>query len=265
MGLDHSLAAVRITFTGIFAFCINEKGQCEIGVLKHPEHEATLSIARFGESNAPENIPPPAAWQSGLQIETENPGVRQYIGADFDRRWNTGDPEDFRWILDLEGPDLHDQHLERRTDGSGIVSLSPILRIDGGTIYTFLKTVNSYGRVSVQNKGPQHFLGKVARVIGIDIPCALNGKVVLRDRKNNQAPLLNTVSDMRYEITVNNTHTRPNLAPMGSGSDFLLFYELFAPPGEEFDLVVADGPNRAFSPPPLLCDGVFFGRSSSLA
>ena len=263
MGLDHSEAMVRITFTGIFAFCINEKGQCEIGVLKHHEHEATLSIARFGESNDPENIAPPAAWKSGLQIKTEDPGAHQYIGTDFDRPSNAGDPEDFRWILDLEGPDLHDHHLLRRPNQSGMVSLSPILRIDGGTIYTYLKSVSTYSRVSVQNtSNPERFLGKVARVIGIDIPCALKGQILLTDGENNQVSLANTMSDMRYEITVSNT--RPNMTAMGSHSDFLLFYELFDPAIEEFDLVMAAGPNQLFSPPPLLCDGVFLGRTSSL-
>lgn len=263
MGLDHSEAVVRITFTGIFAFCINQKGQCEIGVLKHHEHQASLSIQRFGESNIPANISPPAAWQSGLQIQTEKPGVHQYVDADFDRRWNKGDPEDFRWILDLEGPELQDQHLELRRDGSGMATLSPIMRIDGGTIYTCLKSVSTYGRVKVQNQpNQQQFLGKVARVIGIDIPCALKGNIVLTDGANNQVSLPNTTSDMRYEITV--TNIRPDAAPMGGSSDFLLFYELFVPTSEQFDLVVADGPNRSFSPPPLLCDGIFLGRTTSL-
>lgn len=234
--MDHSKATVRISLLGLTAFCFNGKNQCEMGLLIHREHRPSLSIQEIGPDNSPINVRHSIDLDHDLRIEATNAGVAKYLQPGFDRSQDAGDPEDFRWVMDLEGEEFHNQLLTQ------IGSLGPKLHINDGTVYTRLKSGVAYARKRADtNAEDPSYLGKVANVVGVDIVCDDDGGVlVTNERTNNQLWLRKIVDGRhrRYQITISNTRPEVAFHPGHmNGSDFLLYYQIFRDSaGEQFDL-----------------------------
>lgn len=132
--LKHSDATVKIFFYGLLAMCFDEQGNAEVGVLRNPDHEATMVIDKItpkGTTTSSYALKPGNdLWIGPESASRTGASIYQNEGIKFDRQADTGDPEDFRWVVDMEGKEFHDRMLSLAPNRK---MLAPLLHISGGT------------------------------------------------------------------------------------------------------------------------------------
>jgi hypothetical protein len=261
MPLDHAKANVTISVAGI-ALCRTQRhDHFEINFLRCDRHNLVLDIQEI-ELDPVTRSPVRASLKphslrldkdiaidvvypdkdGSLQIQR---GVSTYLGREFDRLNDTGDPEDFRWIVDLEGPEFHNRKLRIKN----LAELVPAVFVSSGIVYTKQKTDETFARISVNGKPAPIALGKFAHGINVDITCPKGGEVRLSNRSDNalsesragHAVSLPQSDDIKYLITIEN---HCDVAGESESTDFRLFYDVVEDPEEKkFDLrrIVATG------------------------
>ena len=147
MGLDHSNAFVRIGLDGLIAFCFTKRsgGQCEMGLVQADDHVGNIIITRINPNGTKtEVLNCELERGDDVKIEAENPvesGVstfpRSFRGTEFDSVNDVGDPEDLRWMINLQGSLFHGKKLKFK-GGSGKSLLRPRITIPHG-IFTRVK------------------------------------------------------------------------------------------------------------------------------
>ena len=255
MPLDHSKATVTVSVAGLALSCINplKQSRCEVGLLRCDRHRPVLDIQRIelrhedGEPKCSSLIYHSLNLNEDILINVEHPdkgrisdckkGTSTYIRRGFDRLSDMGDPEDFRWIADLEGPEFHNRKLIINHS-----KLKPTIFISDGVLYTRQKTAETLARVSTNGKLSPFPLGKFAYGMNVDISCPKGGEVVLSNHSDGRTSetgdhcsvRLPQDDFVRYLITIEN-HCR--VADEMEGTDFRLFYEAIKDPtGKKFDL-----------------------------
>jgi hypothetical protein len=288
MCLDHSEATGRITFAGLFVFCFNETEQCEVGILRHETHHPQLIILEIGPDNIPRAREHNFNLNNDLTIEAIHPlkgGAKPYLQPGFNRPKNDGDPEDFKWLTDLEGEEFHDCRLDIKLQRAGErpEALRSLLYINHGDFYSYLKSTELYVRVPYQKPSPEVFLGKTSHIVGVDISCSDEGRsgVLLKDKTTGDELFLSKFRDeddeiLRYEIIFNNLCLTPTSV---SESDFVLYYQLLsAPDNVMFDLRKAVkqserypsgksivGTGLILDGRPIVCDPIYLSKTQSLS
>src|SRR5215469_3627087 len=111
----HAGADVTIFFEGLLALCLDGNHQMEVGALRNPHHELTIEI-RTIQGDHSTTVRYPTDPDQDVWIETSKKSgsrVALYENQDiaFSRADNKGDPEDFRWVTDLEGTEFHNTKL----------------------------------------------------------------------------------------------------------------------------------------------------------
>jgi hypothetical protein len=287
MCLDHSEATARIIFAGLFIFCFNEKGQCEVGIFAHENHQPQLIVKEIGPDNIPRDIDHTFDLCSDLTIEAVHPrtgGVKPYYQPEFNRPDNAGDPEDFKWLTDLEGEEFHSRRLDIKSlPGEKPEALKSILYINNGDFYSYLKSTEMYARVPYRMPSPEIFLGKTAHMVGVDIGCsdAEESGILLSDKEAGCELFLSKFRGadkeiLRYEIIFNNICLSPATLPY---SDFVLYYRLLSDPdGVMFDLRKAvkqtdryprgmfiSGTDIMVDGRPIVCDSIYLSKTPTLS
>lgn len=232
MGLDHSNAFVRVTFDGIIIFCLNKRAEphrCEMGMVYRQDHERLLKITKINPNGSEEPYPVYRLNNnSHVVIETINPTSpgattfeRNLPSDPFDRIADTGDPEDFRWIIDLQGPLMHGNAASMRHD----YTCQPKISIPHGIFYTHSKTAHQFFRRPLEgsvNTGTLP-LGKLADRVGADIVChPLEGKVIVKINGVDPVTLESDGLKTRYRIDVTNLCRDSG----GTASDFPIYYDV---------------------------------------
>lgn len=245
MGLDHSKAFVRLTFDGIITLCINKRAEpdrCELGMVATRDHQRRLTITRIRPNGVEEQAYPPFELnnENRVVIETENsitPGVTTFEPGTFNRLADEGDPEDFRWIMDLQGPEFHEDNLSLRRESDRLCR--PKIIIHHGVFYTHSKTPHRYFRYPREgnpiNTGSID-IGKIADKVGADIVAdPVLGKVIVQITGKTPNPI-ELVSDglkTRYRIDIGNL-CRTGCVQV---SDFPEYYSVASDrDGVEFDI-----------------------------
>lgn len=171
-------------------------------------------------------------------------------GSDFER--------DFRWIIDLEGSDLHNRDLSLDINTRQFLF---VLYVPCGQFYTRLRSPNLKRR----RLGPPQseiFFGPTAAVVGCNIPIDDTGTVKLMAGGSSGATVFTFVPDEGtvYEIS-NGPPDVPVEVPLSvdAPGHFHMYYDkLFRRPyRDQFDLLMDD---RAPAPDPTLCGVVYLGR-----
>jgi hypothetical protein len=243
---QHSEAFVTVTFDGLIVLCLNDKRQAEVGVLKNEHHKLSMEI-REVSPNGVSTTEYPINGVQDLWIGSTNPatrGVTAYTNprAPFNRKKGLGDREDFRWILDMEGSELHNKKLSIASPEN----LTPTLHFTHGVFYTSKLFEENVSRVEHKSNKQPTTLGKVAEKISVDIYLDDNASGVVLSPEGNAAPLLmlNRKPGTRYEITVKNMpHTSTQNASMqiSERSHFSFYYEAINDrSGKKFDLKVIE-------------------------
>jgi hypothetical protein len=227
--------AVTIRFTGLLVFCFDKRSKiCQIGALSKDDHELRFRLVKRGpdpESESERTLTIPhdlIRWSSDLWLDVEGePSSKQQTAEPFiagGLNEPPSDPQDFRWVIDLEGEHFYNRPLKVRR---GV--LRPILFVAKGLFYAATLTSDFYQTIPVAADGAARTttagrsLGQMAEYVGANIYLTHpNQALVLREGRNGSEVLrLNGEEGATYEITVENGDTPQ--AP--AGSDFHYYYD----------------------------------------
>jgi hypothetical protein len=143
------------------------------------------------------------------------PGIQTFQPSEFERVSDTGDVQDFRWIVDLE-KDILRQPVLPHLDP---VALKTNFYFNKGVFYTAKKSI---GRaVRVQNR-KRELLGFVADQMGIAIELAPKSTAVFRNGSKTIFTIDGCSTD-RYEIIIDR-ECQPLRGSSTCRSDFKLLY-----------------------------------------
>ena len=255
MPLDHSKALVRIYFEGISLLSVNDSRECEVGIVKCSDHELNITIRKHTPHGST-NIDHKLDLERDIKIEVINPVeryVQKYTPARFRRLTDTGDREDFRWVSDLEGSELHKHKLNPNKDRGRRKpdKLKLRLFITDGMLYTERKSEKLFARVRWDRKRVPTYFGRVAERVGVDIVCkdGADSAVVLKNLGSSPGGVkLPKESNTWYEIVVK-TSCEYSIGQEAEGSDFRRYYDLISDPdGKKYDLQLIErlGCTRSF-------------------
>jgi hypothetical protein len=292
--------SVQIIFRGLQCFAFNGSSRCDVGthntthgssVQPHKLHMRKWEKTRTNGTFECPGLPikedylatPPIR---SIRIHVEQPdvlnGVFTYENGSFDRTNSKHDSRDFRWTLDLEGPDFFDVLIPNKR----LTTLQPIVEIDNGLFFTVDRTESKFIRRHPEDDDLE--LNHIAGIIAANIylkPPTTGSKVqvfvneVLKDEIVRR-------DDLLYQLDVLNDC--PSVQSCGYSArdfphdemkrnDFYLYYDNFPIPpgkrklglicavikkGKDDALVCPEGLSDVSDPSP--CVGIVFGRTSGL-
>lgn len=255
---------VTIVFRGLMAFAQPQppNGRMEIGVLRAPHHFPRILTMRrgvlagiFDLRRRPE-LDRVRAWS--INVTNPAPGgviVRTDGVTPFNRLGNH--PEfDFRWIIDLEGPDLHNRELTNELDTN---RLRFVISVDHGTFATRLQSPRFLRRQIAPAGGTVPY-GRSAAVTECGITFGAGGRVRLM-ADATEAFAFPDEPETLYEISNSPPDVDPSNPNPGGGHFHMYYDHLFRPnPQERFDLELESAPP---APDPALCGVGRLGRRQS--
>lgn len=129
MPITRSDATALVMLQGIGFVCFNsERGRCESSMIRHGNHRLSVVIKRIGIVAEP-NILGWVIVDKRLQLPVEDVDIKistlgdsDYTGfgfyepGQFTRLSETNDVDDLRWVLNLEGSEMHGRILDPRAE-----------------------------------------------------------------------------------------------------------------------------------------------------
>lgn len=236
--LNTATATAIISLRGLGMGCFGTYGY-ESGFVPNPAHRYKLQIKELGPG-ASTLIQPPVPINGNVQFEVINPlrpGVFRYENGTFTRPNGSTDEQHFRWILDIEGPGMHDEKLELLPlSVPGVRKLRRVV-IPHATFYTRSLSDYVYARVNAKHHAKERGepLGRIAQEMGAAIHCEpRSGSGILLTVERGRPRFLPWKAGLKYEISLRNM--RPDDVPHYS-SDFPLYYSVLRDPdGDEYNI-----------------------------
>jgi hypothetical protein len=249
MLLNNSTPTATISFAGLLLFLINPKKECEVAIVQCPKHELIIDIQeitidRNGSLLKSRVISHSLSTERDIKItatQALQSGVKEHRGAEFNRENDVGDPNDSRWLVDIDGNKFGNQKLKLRPHEyvEKKKSLGPYINVTNGIIYTELISNEKFVSIALHDATllPQ-FLGRVAFKVGLDIACEEGqGSVVTlsnADDPSNSQPLP-WKENTRYLIKIENAclHSEESRG----GTDFRFIFDAVSnSKNERFDI-----------------------------
>jgi hypothetical protein len=233
-------ADVIFVFHGLMCFCHNNESDdefCEIGIASlgqmSPKHKFSISVYKvlhdFDPPHSWKIIDPGAPYRGPYSYEqTGRTAYDEVIFEVIDPRIegvgyykekpdvHKGNPNDFDYIMDLEGPDFYYNSEEHKKNLS---VLGPTIHITGGTFYTMCKTVTKFLRVGELSEDSKEILN-VALLMGGNVYLGDEGYVSVQVGGEEVAQLEKS-SEFKYLVVVNNG------CKNCKSNDFPLYYYTF--------------------------------------
>ncbi len=246
MPLDHTGVTATVSVTGLALGCYNRATRnWEVALLRHPRHVLNIDVKTTtpeGETKVTFQVD----GQHNIFVEAENviePETPLFMpGAPFDRQAEGNDPEDLRWLVDLENELNNGDQVVLRRPAFPVTEMyvsSPVL-------YADFKAIRDTQLIKMTADNATTPFGKLSETGKADIRCQDGGRVLLRI----EGPLgfnvpLPHVPGTTHQIEIDNSCPDPPLSPSGEpSSDFKLYYEVVKDTGgDKFDLkAVGEGP-----------------------
>jgi hypothetical protein len=227
MPLDQPNTLASFFFKGLMLFEFNDQNQCEVSILQCADHDLTLDIFEIPTNPAARgtsiNIAHSLSLEDDITVRLELAG-QNLVDKDarphhvppidaFNRAADTGDAQDFRWVLNLKDEVFPHEPLPRKNT-VGPTQFKPKLVFNNGLFYTERKEDTRFTVVKLNvpvGDLTNTMLGRIAFIIGVDLTCppGQGNKIVLENKNGPHQDLL-WKQDSRYEIKVNNTCTLPS-------------------------------------------------------
>ena len=165
---------VNIFFTGLCAFCYRSPN-CEVG-FHRGDGKHKLKIKMYEKPNCKDITPtlPNKIEHITIEIASKPSSVDFYEKGSFNRL-PSDDQNDFRWLLDLDGPDFYHEKVDKVT---GVFKSK--LTVRHGRFFTYSTTSSKFDRVNVDDllDTPLH-LNQVAAWMGAAIEVQPSEHVVI--------------------------------------------------------------------------------------
>jgi hypothetical protein len=273
---------IDLIFHGLLAFCYNSDEHCEIGAHNDAEdHSPSLEI--FEDGTRKRSFSGGELRGLGANIITltaedpDPPGVFFFMkDGELDRQHPEDNPYDFRWLLDLEGPDFYDRPPGMPLE-QNLGFYRPKLVVHHGVFYTADTTRTQFKR-SLRG---DRILGHVSYYVAAKIKLR-SGTALLKGGELEYT----FHAGKKYQVTFANVCSHngkackfePNSLDKEERNDFFEYYKTFQlpPAREEFELKIHgpaiehDHSTRRLgfmgevdprSTDPAPCGGVGFGQS----
>jgi hypothetical protein len=245
---------ITLVFRGLFLLAFEKENKfCQVGVLKADRHCLKVNIKTNAASlpNSPELSFEIPDGDICFEVAGRPNAVDTYEPGLF-LRDPSHDRRDFRWVLDLEGPELHNGPLSIITG-----ALNRSIFVFNGLFYTYdSHTV----RIVPPSSGPR--VAFTAREIGCDIYLNEEEEAVFRYGPDERHSIkLKKEPDISYEISVENICPEEEVESQSTVSDFVHYYDVVdVPAAQQFKV-------DAFPPPPSSdrnpCDPTFVSITSA--
>jgi hypothetical protein len=240
---------ITLVFRGLFLIAFEKDNKfCQLGVMEADRHclKITIKTNAVSSQNSPElsfeipdgNIYFEVAGRTNA-VDTYEPGL--FL------RDPSHDRRDFRWVLDLEGTELHNRKLPIK---AGALKRSVFVR--NGLFYTY----DSHN-VRIVEPSSESRVALTAQEIGCDIYMDGEEEATVRYGAGcGHSIKLKKEPDISYEITVENICPEEEGAAPSTVSDFVRYYDVVDVPKEQqFKVDAFQAPPGARNP----CDPTFMG------
>jgi hypothetical protein len=233
--------AITLVFRGLFLFAFDEDNKyCQAGVIKADRHCLKINIKTNAASlpNSSElsfEIPDGDIYFEvpgrGSAVGIYKPGV--YV------RDTSHDRRDFRWVLDLEGAELHNRPLPIKAE-----ALKRSIYVCNGLFYNY-----DSRRVRIVDPASQVRNDVIANVIGCDIHLDEGEEAIFGYGPNGSHSVkLKKEPDISYEISVENICPEDSAAP-SIVSDFVHYYDVVdVPQAQQFKVDAPTPPGSERNP-----------------
>src|SRR5262249_24849123 len=122
MPLNNSNPTATISFAGLLLFLINQKNECEVAIVQCRNHELIIDIQeitidQYGSPLKSRPVSHSLNTERKIEItatQALQSGVTERRGAEFNRENDVGDPNDSRWLVDVDGNKFGNQKLKLR-------------------------------------------------------------------------------------------------------------------------------------------------------
>ena len=248
MSIDHSTATAKISLTGLALSCFNEAtGNWEVALLRHPLHQLKITVNKMLPNGSSSQMTFDVDNQHKIFIKAENaivPKENLFMDGPFDRKdRQQSNPEDIRWIVDLEhefnqGKPLN--LIRPELDVTEMFVSQPLLYADKHHVLNEMDLLKVSGPQPQRIDDAQPF-GSVSEICHADLSCQKGGRVELRI----EGPLgfevkLPHLPGATHGIRIENLcdEHQGKAAGIANGvSDFSLYFDLVQlPNGARFDL-----------------------------
>lgn len=278
---------VVILLKGLLTFCFGGNLSCEVGLNNQSpvgqEHKLKIELWRKTPACPPvPEVITDVSPRIDIDIDVQSPevldGVYVYEPTPLTPfvRLPASDERDFRWVLDLEGPDLYNVHLPKVR-----AHVRPSININNGLFYTRQKTQSQF--VLFSSAGST-LIGSVASLVAVNIYLAPGGQVDLTIDRGTSVPLRPAAPDhtfqvdISYDCVAHHCGYLPGNPTKETRNDFYLNHRAFTLPGslDEKQLICTfeqqGNPDLSLcrrattftdTSDPAPCMGTTFGQSSS--
>jgi len=265
--LDHTSATATVSVTGLALGCYNPyTSNWEVALIRHPRHVLKINVTKQ-TSHGPETIPVEVDEQQSIIVDAKmaiSPANPLFMPtATFDRLGTENDPEDLRWVVDLEN---------ELNDGNPVVLKHPEFPVTPMFVSQPVLYANremfvgdeKTRLVNTLDNSVVRAFGKLAEAANADICCQDGGAVILRITGPNGYDIeLPHIAGSPHKIEIENLcPDPPEGATEGPSSDFTLYYSVVKDTlGEKFDLKLDKGTGEGDG---AVCNKTFLGVTDHL-
>lgn len=225
---------ITIVFNGTLLFAskeLDERYQYQLGVLKAKDHVLRIN-RRTTVGNIAGELREVAAQENGKHlgnISIEIPDRNGREGVSHFNSPNGTDPQDFGWVIDLEGPKFHNRKLPLK---DGFPSQS--IFVHQGLFYTFL----AMPACLVKPDGTEQEIS-IASPIGCNFYLNEGERFILRCSKSDKKVEITAKAGTTDYIEILNTPRVPG--QLRDGHDFPNYYALAVdvPVKEQFNILAS--------------------------
>ena len=264
MPLSHDDVTATVTVTGLALGCYNPSTQnWEVGFIRHERHILTIEVIKQTGWRGRSRMKFELDDEHRIFINTENaiaPDTPIYtVGEEFDRQDDTHDPEDFRWVVDLEKELNGNSQVQLRHPTVPVTEMyvsKPRLYADAGRL-----AIDPYVLVDTENPGPQgtREFGLLTEGAKADIRCRPGGAVILRVEGPQGFQIHLPHGSEPHLIHVDNTCPETGTE---DESDFVLYYSVVQSTNQtKYDFRPENDGGHGEG---AVCNKVFLGSRDSL-
>jgi hypothetical protein len=280
--LNTSQATAILSYSGLALFYFIPKSAFRAQILRRPDHDFSFSVTKVEPSGSYDLDLGALDIESDIHFEVVNPaksGFLRFEKGNFEIDGKQNDKNDFRWIVDMEGPKLHGKSLQKlRPSSAGSQIRLQELAVSDGTVYTSRISKEVYGRETLgQPNEPGVLIGQIAQEVSVNLECRDEAGSGLRilNPKTKKPLWLPKEKDVQYKINVKNICDVDMTGGQGA-SDFVLYYDVLRDPGDvRYDLKrvvdsnapearmrIVDFDHLAIDGDLIMCDGIYLRRTS---
>jgi hypothetical protein len=191
MPVKKSIATAFVNVRGLGIVCFNQKkNRSETAIIRDPKHKLCVNVYKpgFVDGAGYDRVDLVPVFSQDISesedvtIEIVSTGIKKsqnldfFKQGDFDRLKGDNDENDFRWILNLEGSEMHNASLVKNQYSSQSAK-PPITKlfIDGGLYYAVMpatdkewETCPFFERTNPTDNSLQDF-GHIAETMGVNL------------------------------------------------------------------------------------------------